>query len=159
MFITFLSSLCIYAPICLVHFQVLKVLVLSSIPLQNLITSYQISEIYILKIKAENPYVTFFTGDFNAHSQFWWPNGGTNLEGGEIDDLFFTKSQIISEATNFEPGLNNLTLFLTVVLVLPTGNAKSSIAKQLSEYLPRHRLKEKCGIIIKGNSYYSKENI
>ena len=23
------------------------------------------------KIKAENPFATFFTGDFNAHSQYW----------------------------------------------------------------------------------------
>ena len=28
-------------------------------------------------IKNENPYVMFFTGDFNAHSQLWWPNGDT----------------------------------------------------------------------------------
>ena len=25
------------------------------------------------KIKAEKPLSTFFTGDFNAHSQLWWP--------------------------------------------------------------------------------------
>ena len=32
--------------------------------------------------------------------------GGTNLEGREIEDLFFSLnlSQIISEPTNFEPG-------------------------------------------------------
>ena len=30
----------------------------------------------------------FFTGDFNAHSQFWWPGGDTTLEGAQIDDLF-----------------------------------------------------------------------
>ena len=24
-----------------------------------------------LKVKAENPFATFFTGDYNAHSQFW----------------------------------------------------------------------------------------
>ena len=27
------------------------------------------------KIKEENPFATFFTGDFNAHSQYWWPDG------------------------------------------------------------------------------------
>ena len=27
------------------------------------------------KIKTENPFATFFTGDFNAHSQYWWPDG------------------------------------------------------------------------------------
>ena len=25
------------------------------------------------KIKNENPYASFFTGDFNGHSQLWWP--------------------------------------------------------------------------------------
>ena len=33
-----------------------------------------------LKIKDENPFATFFTGDYNAHSQFWWPDGDTTLE-------------------------------------------------------------------------------
>ena len=57
-----------------------------------------------LKIKAENPLATFFTGDFNAHSQFWWSDGDTTTEGKEIDDLFTSLglSQIISEPTNFE---------------------------------------------------------
>ena len=27
------------------------------------------------KIKNENPYVSFFTCNFNGHSQFWWPDG------------------------------------------------------------------------------------
>ena len=54
---------------------------------------------------SENPYATFFTGDFNGHSQFWWPNGDTNAEGSEIEDLFtsLNLSQIISEPTNFTP--------------------------------------------------------
>ena len=34
-------------------------------------------------IKAEN----FFTGDFNAHSQYWWPGGNTTPEGSEIEHL------------------------------------------------------------------------
>ena len=38
-----------------------------------------------LKIKGENPFATFFTGDFNAHSKFWWHDGDTNAEGMEID--------------------------------------------------------------------------
>ena len=29
------------------------------------------------KIEAENPYATFFAGDFNGHSQLWWPDGDT----------------------------------------------------------------------------------
>ena len=26
-------------------------------------------------IKTENPFAVFVTGNFNAHSQFWWPDG------------------------------------------------------------------------------------
>ena len=33
------------------------------------------------KIKYENPYAMFFTGDFNSHSQNWWPEENTNNEG------------------------------------------------------------------------------
>ena len=39
------------------------------------------------KIKAENPFVTFFTGDFNAHSQYWWPDGDTTPECSGIEYL------------------------------------------------------------------------
>ena len=55
--------------------------------------------------QGENPFATFFTGDFNAHSQSWWPDGDTNPEGIEIENLFtlLGLSQIISEPTNFEP--------------------------------------------------------
>ena len=44
------------------------------------------------------PFATFFTGDFNAHSQFWWPDGDMNPEGMEIENLFtaLCLSQIIS---------------------------------------------------------------
>ena len=57
------------------------------------------------KIKSENSYVPFFAGDFNAHSQLWWPDGNTTTEGTEIDNLFsyLGLSQVISEPTNFEP--------------------------------------------------------
>ena len=56
------------------------------------------------KIKAESPFTTIFTGDFNAHSQFWWPDGDTTPEGTEIEHLLTSLglSQIISEPTNFE---------------------------------------------------------
>ena len=55
-------------------------------------------------IQAKNPFTTFFTGDFNAHSQFWWLDGNTTHEGEEIDELFskLGLSQIISQPTNFE---------------------------------------------------------
>ena len=39
------------------------------------------------RIKAENPFATFCTGDFNAHCQFWWTDGDTTPEGKEIEDL------------------------------------------------------------------------
>ena len=56
-------------------------------------------------IQAENPFATFFAGDFNAHSQLWWLDGDTNPEGMEIVNLFtsLSLSQVISEPTNFEP--------------------------------------------------------
>ena len=56
------------------------------------------------KIKYENPYVMFFTGDFNAHSQNWWPDGNTNNEGIAIDSILsaLDRNQIICEPTNFE---------------------------------------------------------
>ena len=33
------------------------------------------------KIQAENRFAMFFTGYFNGHSQLWWNDGDTNLEG------------------------------------------------------------------------------
>ena len=39
------------------------------------------------KIKAENPFAAFFTGDFNAHSKYWWTDGDTTTEGSEIEFL------------------------------------------------------------------------
>ena len=57
-----------------------------------------------LKIQAENPFVTFFTGDFNAHSQLWWTDGDTTPEGMEMDYLLSSLglAQIITEPTSFE---------------------------------------------------------
>ena len=48
-------------------------------------------------IMSETPYATFFNGDFNGHSQFRWPEGDTNAEGREIEDLLtlLNLSQII----------------------------------------------------------------
>ena len=60
------------------------------------------------KIQCGNPFATFYTGDFNAHSQLWWHDGDTNPEGIEIENLFTSLglSQIISEPTNFERNKN-----------------------------------------------------
>ena len=45
----------------------------------------------------------FFTGDFNAHAQAWYPNGDSNAEGTLLDELFtkLNLSQLISEPTHF----------------------------------------------------------
>ena len=58
------------------------------------------------KILAECPYAIFYSGDFNCQSSSWWPEGGTNPEGREIDYLFsnLNLSQLIREPTNFTPG-------------------------------------------------------
>ena len=55
------------------------------------------------KIKAENPFAMFFTGDFNGHSQLWWSDGDTTPEGRKIEELFtsLNLTQVISEPTNF----------------------------------------------------------
>ena len=58
-------------------------------------------------IKNENPYASFFTGDFNGHSQFWWPDGDTTAEGRKIENL------LSSLTTNFEPNKNPLVLILS----------------------------------------------
>ena len=84
-----------------------------------------------LKIKGENPFATFFTGDFNAHSKFWCLDGDTNAEGMEIENLFTSLglSQIIPNQLISNPirtphvsissPPTNQTLFLIVGLVLP----------------------------------------
>ena len=56
------------------------------------------------KIKQENPYMTFFTGDFNGQSQLWYPDGITTPEGNEIENLITNLGlhQVIREPTNFE---------------------------------------------------------
>ena len=45
----------------------------------------------------------FFSGDFNAHSQSWYPDGDTNLEGVHLDHLFsdLNLTQLIVEPTHF----------------------------------------------------------
>ena len=55
------------------------------------------------KIKNLKPYAMFFTGDFNAHSHTWYPEGDTNPEGVALDNLFtdLNLTQIISEPTHF----------------------------------------------------------
>ena len=60
------------------------------------------------KLRDEKPYASFYTGDFNAHSNLWWPDGDTNKEGSEIEELLNTLnlSQVMKEPTNFTPHCN-----------------------------------------------------
>ena len=55
------------------------------------------------KILSEKPYFIIFTGDFNAHSVQWWPDGDSNNEGTQFDILFseLGLTQMISEPTHF----------------------------------------------------------
>ena len=84
-----------------------------------------------LKIKAENHFATFFTGDYNAHSQFWWPDGDTTHECMEIENLLTSLdlSQLISEPTNFEPNKNPSCIDLIITdqpnLILSCGTRAS----------------------------------
>ena len=93
--------------------------------------SCPILEIYMLKLKLKTLLQYFFTGDFNAHSQFWWPGGDTTPEGTEIEDLITSLclTQVISEATNFEPNNNPSCIDLVITdqpnLILDSGTRAS----------------------------------
>ena len=84
------------------------------------------------KIKAENPFATFFAGDFNAHSQYWLPDDDTTPEGTEIEHLLSSLglSQVICEPTNFEPNKKPSCIDLVITdqpnLVLDSGTRASS---------------------------------
>ena len=43
-----------------------------------------------LYVEAEKHLSLFFIGDFNAHSQFWWPDGDATPEGTEIEHLLIS---------------------------------------------------------------------
>ena len=99
--------------------------------LLSLWISCQILPTYIPKIKNENPSASFFTGDFNGGSQFWWPDGDTTPEGREIENLLTSLgfSQLISEPMNFEPNRNPSCIDLVTTdranLVLDSGTRTS----------------------------------
>ena len=83
------------------------------------------------KMKSENPFATFFSGDFNGHSQLWWPEGDSTAEGREIENLLSSLGlyQLISEPTNFEPNKNPSCIDLIITdqpnLVLDSGTRDS----------------------------------
>ena len=121
-----------------------------------------VSNLYT-KINNENPYASFFTGDFNGHSQFWWPDGDTTAEGREIENLISSLglSQLISEPTNFDPNKNPSCIDLVITgppnLVLDSGTRASldSFCHHQITYCrvnfnlppPHPLLKKRCGII------------
>ena len=82
-------------------------------------------------IKNENPYAMFITGDFNGHSQLWWPLGGTTPEGSSIEEMssLLGLSQLIRDPTNFEPNKNPSCIDLIFTdqpnLVLESGTRSS----------------------------------
>ena len=61
-----------------------------------------------INIKNENPFASYFTGDFNGHSELWWPGGDTNPEGREIEEMasLVGLKQLINKPTNMEPHKN-----------------------------------------------------
>ena len=73
----------------------------------------------------------FFTGDFNADSQFWWTDGDTTPKGTETENLLTSLglAQVISEPTNFEPNKNPSCIDLFVTdqpnLILHSGTRAS----------------------------------
>ena len=50
-----------------------------------------------------NPFAIFYTGDVNGHTQSWFPEGNTNLEGTKLDECFSNLNlyQMINEPTHF----------------------------------------------------------
>ena len=78
-------------------------------------------------ILKEKPYTVFFTGDFNAKSLSWWPEGESNDEGTQLDNLFaeLNLTQIISEPThlreNCQPTCIDLIITDQPNLVLDRG--------------------------------------
>ena len=82
-------------------------------------------------IKKENPYVCFFTGDFNSKSQLWWPDADTSPEETGIENLLtqLGLTQVITEPTNFEPNKNPSCIDLVITdqpnLILDSGTRLS----------------------------------
>ena len=83
------------------------------------------------KIKSEGPFASFFTGDFNGHSELWWPDGDTTAEGEKMENTFTSLglSQIINQPTNFVPHKNPTCIDLIFTdqpnLVLDCGTRSS----------------------------------
>ena len=142
-------------------------ILLPTIPRLNFKPSWQILKIYTLKSKLKN-----LTGDFNAHSQLWWPDGDTTPEGTELEELFTSIGlfQLISEPTNFEPHKNPSCIDLIITdqpnLILDCGTRPSldpychhqMIYGKINFRIPPPRLlKEEFGISIEQTQLLLKE--
>ena len=75
----------------------------------------------------------FFTGDFNAQSQTWYPDGDSNLEGVDLDNLFsdLNLTQIISEPTHFMRDTCNPTCIDLIVTDQPNLILNSGVRDSL----------------------------
>ena len=114
-----------------------------------------------------------FTRDFNAHSQLWWPDGDTNHECTEIEELFtkLSLSQVISEPTNFERNKTTSCIDLIVTdqpnIILDSGTRASLdsnchhqiiFCKVNFKIPPPLPFERKSGITIKQTPLLSKEH-
>ena len=84
----------------------------------------------------------FFTGDFNSHSQSWWPDGNTNNEGIATDNLLsaLDLNQIICEPTNSEEKKNPCCIdliFCDQPNIIVDSDVRSSILRT-SNYIFQH---------------------
>jgi len=73
----------------------------TTVEFANFLTNF--SNLYV-NMKNENPYMCFLTGDFNAHSKLWYPQGKTTPEGTALENIFsgLGLHQLIKEPTNIE---------------------------------------------------------
>jgi len=78
-------------------------------------------------IENENPYSVIYTGDFNAQSSQWWPDGNETNEGSIINIILseLGLNQLISEPTHFrdhcDPTLIDLIICDQPNLVIRSG--------------------------------------
>ena len=58
------------------------------------------------RMNTENPFATFYTGDFNGHSKCWWKMASQSRRVKKLKSFFtsLNLSQVISDPTNFHPG-------------------------------------------------------
>ena len=92
-----------------------------------------LSDLYS-KILLENPYLTIFTGDFNAQSDQWWFDGGSNNQGTQLNILFseLGLSQLISEPTHFRENCNPTYIDL-IICDQPNLVVESGVGSSLDE--------------------------